>query len=229
MWPLLLVLMAPPAPLLCLERHYGARAVESGGRWALELPDGKRLPYDDGRTKTAAERLADPDLEDMFAQRYRRGPIRPVTTADEDPGRVRLEALFRAAYPKAGLLRDRKIVLHRKIIDAWHRVQKRLAAAPEAQPFLARLGGGYAARAIAGTDRLSAHAFGIAIDLDPSKTHYWRWDKPPAWRNTVPQAIVDAFEAEGFIWGGRWYHYDTMHFEFRPELLDERCYPDSEK
>ena len=23
----------------------------------------------------------------------------------------------------------------------------------------------------------------------------------------------------GFIWGGKWYHYDTMHFEFRPELV----------
>ncbi|MEJ2663631.1 MAG: M15 family metallopeptidase, partial [Spirochaetia bacterium] len=27
------------------------------------------------------------------------------------------------------------------------------------------------------------------------------------------------FEKYGFIWGGKWYHYDTMHFEYRPELL----------
>ncbi|MDD5211432.1 MAG: M15 family metallopeptidase, partial [Sulfuricurvum sp.] len=27
----------------------------------------------------------------------------------------------------------------------------------------------------------------------------------------------------GFIWGGRWYHYDTMHFEYRPELLAPSC------
>ena len=47
------------------------------------------------------------------------------------------------------------------------------------------------------------------------------------WRNVVPQEIVDAFEAEGFIWGGRWLHYDTMHFEYRPELLDPACYPAS--
>ena len=31
--------------------------------------------------------------------------------------------------------------------------------------------------------------------------------------------IVDIFERHGFIWGGKWYHYDTMHFEHRPELL----------
>ena len=44
-------------------------------------------------------------------------------------------------------------------------------------------------------------------------------DRAITWKNRYPQAIVDAFEAEGFIWGGRWYHYDTMHFEYRPELL----------
>jgi peptidoglycan LD-endopeptidase CwlK len=27
------------------------------------------------------------------------------------------------------------------------------------------------------------------------------------------------FEKHGFIWGAKWYHYDTMHFEYRPELL----------
>ena len=28
------------------------------------------------------------------------------------------------------------------------------------------------------------------------------------------------FEKYGFVWGGRWYHYDTMHFEYRPELFE---------
>ena len=26
-------------------------------------------------------------------------------------------------------------------------------------------------------------------------------------------------ERHGFIWGGKWYHYDTLHFEYRPGLL----------
>ena len=33
------------------------------------------------------------------------------------------------------------------------------------------------------------------------------------------ETIVKVFEKYGFIWGGRWYHYDTMHFEYRPEFL----------
>jgi len=35
----------------------------------------------------------------------------------------------------------------------------------------------------------------------------------------IPIQIVRIFEKHGFIWGGYWYHYDTMHFEYRPELL----------
>ena len=119
--------------------------------------------------------------------------------------------------------------VHRLIAPALGRVAARLEEARKRdrslEPFLRRLAGGFAERKIAGTDRASAHAFGIAIDLDKSMSDYWRWQKtkPLRWRNRIPQAIVDAFEAEGFIWGGRWYHYDTMHFEYRPELLDDWC------
>ena len=32
-----------------------------------------------------------------------------------------------------------------------------------------------------------------------------------------------AISCPGFIWGGEWCHSDTMHLEYRPELLDKRC------
>ena len=38
-------------------------------------------------------------------------------------------------------------------------------------------------------------------------------------RNNYPQEIVELFEKHGFIWGGKWSHFDLMHFEYRPELL----------
>ena len=97
----------------------------------------------------------------------------------------------------------------------------------QADPTLARffrdLGGTFATRTIAGTDRTSAHAWGIAIDIDTSQADYWRNGPKRVWRNRIPSSIVDAFEAEGFVWGGRWFHHDTMHFEYRPELFDPRC------
>ncbi|MBN9071220.1 MAG: M15 family metallopeptidase [Rhizobiales bacterium] len=71
---------------------------------------------------------------------------------------------------------------------------------------------------------MSMHAYGAAIDLNTKYTAYWQWQKPDAaghikWSNRIPKEIVDIFERHGFIWGGRWYHYDTMHFEYRPEML----------
>ena len=66
------------------------------------------------------------------------------------------------------------------------------------------------------------HSYGAAIDLNLKFSNYWLWEAKGSdipYRNAMPRQIVDIFERHGFIWGGRWYHYDTMHFEYRPELL----------
>ena len=139
---------------------------------------------------------------------------------------------MRAVYPTKDVntvnFAGRKVVVHARVASAFARVAARIdtlvAADPSLRRFVSPLGGTLNVRKVAGTDRMSAHAYGIALDLNPSVSNYWRWEKR-GWRNQIPQAIVDAFEAEGFIWGGRWAHFDTMHFEYRPELLDEGCYP----
>jgi hypothetical protein len=65
------------------------------------------------------------------------------------------------------------------------------------------------------------HAYGAAIDIATRHADYWRWSRgeTPRWRNRIPLAIVRIFEQHGFAWGGAWYHYDTMHFEYRPEVV----------
>jgi hypothetical protein len=40
--------------------------------------------------------------------------------------------------------------------------------------------------------------------------------------NSHGERLVEIFERHGFIWGGNWSHFDTMHFEYRPELLNPR-------
>ena len=225
----------PPAELACLARHYAVQAAFDDGVWFAVLPDGGRIPFDDGKAKTFDERLAAPDVKDIFLIPYHVGAIRLVATENDDPGRIRVEAILAATYGGRNAAAEQVRVrflgmpvrVHRRIVPALERVAGRLAGARKADaslaPFLRRLSGGFAARKIAGTDRTSAHAYGIAIDLDKSMSDYWRWRKDGGWRNRIPQAIVDAFEAEGFIWGGRWYHYDTMHFEYRPELFGPPC------
>lgn len=92
--------------------------------------------------------------------------------------------------------------------------------------------GGYAWREIAGSANRSLHSYGIALDLIPADYHgkqaYWRWaaDFYDEWwaiaydeRYSVPEPVVRAFEENGFIWGGKWFLFDQIHFEYRPELL----------
>ena len=31
----------------------------------------------------------------------------------------------------------------------------------------------------------------------------------------MPHGIIQIFEQNGFIWGGKWLHVDSMHFEYR--------------
>jgi len=84
------------------------------------------------------------------------------------------------------------------------------------------IAGTYNCRAVADTGQPSPHSYGIAIDLNTAFSDYWYWrphDGPILYRNRMPEEIVTIFEKHGFIWGGKWYHFDTMHFEFRPELL----------
>ena len=36
---------------------------------------------------------------------------------------------------------------------------------------------------------------------------------------SYPEALVSAMEKHGFIWGGKWAHFDFLHFEYRPEII----------
>lgn len=87
-------------------------------------------------------------------------------------------------------------------------------------------------RIIAGTNRKSFHSLGIAIDILPEKYRgemFWSWTKdkdPDGWMLTPlsqrwmpPESVINIFEDEGFIWGGKWAIWDNMHFEYHPELL----------
>jgi hypothetical protein len=80
-------------------------------------------------------------------------------------------------------------------------------------------GGTYNCRVVADTGMPSMHGTGAAIDINVAISDYWLWRRGAGYVNRIPMDIVAIFERHGFIWGGKWSHYDTMHFEYRPELL----------
>lgn len=189
----------------------------------LIIADGRHIAYNDT----------------IFSVPYPKGALSaPPTT---DPGRIRDETLLKALYGstpqevESHLVRIKwcpklvgqklRVTTRQNVHLALQKVSNELDRHPEWRKYL-RSNGTYNWRAIAGTDRLSAHSFGIAIDLALGYIDYWKWDYPKAnestpigYKNRLPQGIVDIFEKHGFIWGGKWLHYDTMHFEYRPELL----------
>ena len=91
---------------------------------------------------------------------------------------------------------------------------------PEISKYAFPSAGTFNCRAVKDTGNRSPHAWGVAIDINTKFSDYWLWAKNGSYRNRIPFDIVDIFERHGFIWGGKWGHFDTMHFEYRPELLD---------
>ncbi len=205
----------------------------------LLLSNGEKLVYDDKLPKSFEEKLENPDLKDTLSLVYPlKNPIDKMNLND-DPGRFRSLALLKAVYGKnkkdvrTNLIRvnfcGKKLFFNKQngAAEALKNIGAELLALTKIQPqlkkYITPLGGTFKWRNIAGTSRLSPHSFGIAIDLNPKRSAYWRGHSQTTIaefsRLNYPPEIVAIFEKNGFIWGGKWYHFDTMHFEFRPEII----------
>jgi hypothetical protein len=204
--------------------------------------DGTTMPLDDGKGRKPFKAwLDDPDIEDTLAVPYPVGAAITPPAKDIDPGRARNGAFFDKLYgncrrgeveknlqtiiwlPKKAHQRLRVNRLN-GVAAALQAVSQELDELPaNYDVYLYPSAGTYVCRVIAGTRRLSAHGYGIAIDIGLKRSDYWRnsgqqKDGSYTYKNQVPAEVVAVFEKHGFIWGGRWHHYDTMHFEYRPEL-----------
>lgn len=203
---------------------------------AIRFRDGTSLPVDDGKAKRHPDKLAAGDIEDSLSQIYRAGPCETRPNVDFDPGRIRSDALMMMLYGSSAREVETSLVpvdwfgttlrvtRRQGAAAALEKVRDDLKAMPEMTRFLTPSAGTFNWRKVAGAPNMSVHSFGAAIDINTKYADYWIWagGKPgrvPHAANRYPMPIIDAFERHGFIWGGRWYHYDTMHFEYRPELL----------
>lgn len=210
----------------------------------LILKDSTQLVWDDGLEKKSFAALLDsPDIKDMFIQKYHKGALTSSPSPNYDPGRIRSEPFFLKMYgAKEAAVKQNlteiiwcpKLVGQKITVTKVNGIDRKLMqisteldAHPELQKYLTDIGGTFVWRKISGTNRQSMHSFGMTVDINTTYSDYWQWnckckneDAVLKYENRIPQIIVDVFEKYGFIWGGKWYHYDTMHFEYRPELLD---------
>jgi hypothetical protein len=204
--------------------------------------DGTRLDAGTGdANKPFAALLRNATILDQFRLPYSAGAPIAAPPKNFDPGRFRNEAFFNALYgdcrrgdvakqlvPVAWLPRHwGRTIMVTRVNDVADRLRDVSAEIDALPPAILRaawpVAGTYNCRTVSDTGRLSMHSYGAAIDLNLKASDYWLWETKGAsnipYRNAMPREIVDAFERHGFIWGGRWYHYDTMHFEYRPELV----------
>ena len=130
------------------------------------------------------------------------------------------------------------LTIHRGIVEVLGLVEARIRDAArvdqEVQAWIDSIGTmhGWNWRNVANSQSRSYHSYGIAIDILPKslggKETYWQWaaqggreywNIPYEDRYHPPDAVIKAFEAYGFMWGGKWARFDTMHFEYRPEVF----------
>ena len=157
-----------------------------------------------------------------------------------------LDDLWRAhnrneSYDRVKSIRflGQSILVHYAIMEELSLVEERILAAAKTDPRIQawiksidtmtawnwrNIGGGSTSR--------SYHSYGVAIDILPKslggKETYWLWalERNLEWWNIPykdryhpPDAVIKAFESRGFVWGGKWLTFDTMHFEYRPEIF----------
>jgi hypothetical protein len=193
-------------------------------------------------SKPFEQTLRGASLIDQLRLPYPRGTIEASPPVNEDPGRFRNVAFFRKMYGDCwrGEVTPRLVPIV-WLPKSWNYIIRATSVNGVAQKLTAisneiellpdkikraayPIGGAYGCRTIVDTGQPSMHSYGAAIDMNLAMSDYWYWQRSAndalTYRNRMPTEIVEIFERNGFIWGGKWHHYDTMHFEYRPELIE---------
>jgi cell wall-associated NlpC family hydrolase len=204
---------------------------------AVLFADGTSLPYDDGKLKSFTQKLRHADIEDHFAQSYPSFTSIAESDSNENPGRFRNEALFDKLYGASRSEIEKNLVAVRWLpahgggtllfnnkenaAAQLQKVSDELDTLPDEYiKYLQNVDVTYYYRAMGSSGDELPHRYGIAIDLERKITTCRRPDAENRCKNEIPQKIVEIFEKYGFVWGGRWYRFDTGHFEYRPEMFD---------
>lgn len=209
----------------------------------IVMKSGKKIIYDDKRKKSHEEKLSNPDLQDMLEQVYPLNYEGGLLDINNDPGRSRVYELLNEVYGGSQQKINSNLInvnggggnyrfnknnkaadsLKNALTQIFHGVKKSTTQGD----YLFPINGTFNYRHISGTGRLSPHAYGIALDLSSNRSDYWKWASREAGEKRMkayPKELVQIFEDNNFLWGGKWGHFDILHFEYRPEIIMKAKY-----
>lgn len=232
---LLSLMMAYPEDITNVE--------QSGDQVYIVMKSGKKILYDDKKPKSIETKIAYPDLQDMMEQAYPITPIKSLMDKNYDPGRARVYSLLNEVYGGSRQKIESNLAnvkvgygtfqfnKNNQAAKALKNVMSELAPLAEKRKDIIASAfpssGTYNYRVIAGTNRLSPHSYGIAVDLARDRRDYWQWasrEEGQKRLSSYPVELVEIFEKNNFVWGGKWGHFDILHFEYRPEIIIKARY-----
>lgn len=233
---ILCLMMAYPEYIKNLEK-------DNNGHVYIIMKSGRKVLYDDKKEKNFEQKLFDTDIQDMMEQKYPLNSIDKVVDKNFDPGRFRVYSIFNEVYGSS----KNKVESNLKMAKVGYKrfqfnknngaadalenaVKEAMSKTNENKNIINCLfpcSGTFNYRNISGTNLKSPHSFAIAIDLARDRRDYWKWvsESEGSLRiKSYPKEIVESFESNNFIWGGKWSHFDTLHFEYRPEIIFKARY-----
>lgn len=227
---LLVLMLSYPNDIIGIEK--------SNDKVYIVMKSGKKILYDDKIQKSHEEKLANPDLQDMLEQYYPLDKNDVIMDKSIDPGRGRNYELLNEVYGSSrnAIEKNLKNLKYGYTNYQFNKQNNANASLDNTLKDLVPLcktrndiasilypaSGTYNYRVISGTGRLSPHSYGIAIDLKSDKRDYWKWGSEKDAQKRLceyPKDLVETFENNNFVWGGKWGHFDILHFEYRPEII----------
>ncbi|MBE6062642.1 MAG: M15 family metallopeptidase [Clostridium butyricum] len=228
---LLILMMAYPEYITNIEK-------DDYGNVYVVMKSGKKFIYDDKKNKTSETKINNPDLQDILEDIYPLNKDDKIPPKSFNPGRCRNYDFLNEVYGCSKSAIEKNLVniklgypscqfnSHNNANICLEAALKEIIPLAKNRSDISNLlypgCGTYNYRVIAGTSKLSPHSYGIALDLNTDKRDYWKWCSDTSAESRLkeyPAELVTAFENNNFIWGGKWGHFDIMHFEYRPEII----------
>ena len=228
---LLVLMIAYPDEITSLTK-------DNNGLIYLVMKDGRKVLYDDMQDKNYNQKIYKADIHDTLEDIYPLGDINEVREENRDPGRFRSYQFLGAVYGEGESTIRKNLKNYstkfgnlqfnsknaagdnlKKALDEAYELCKKDS---KISNFIYPTSGTFNYRVVQDTGLLSPHSFGIAIDLHKNDSDYWKWvtkEKGSKRIAEYPKELVKVFENNGFVWGGKWAHFDILHFEYRPEII----------